>query len=86
MSAQQWLDSSIEPLKIMAFLDPPYQSDEFSKIIRKLALSNIILNGSLVISETDSKIMLNWPSQFELFFTRKYGRTKIEIAEKLEMA
>jgi hypothetical protein len=46
----------------------------------------MILNGSLVIAETDSKIMLNWPSQFELFFSRKYGRTRIEIAEKLEMA
>jgi len=86
MSAQQWLDSSIEPAKIMVFLDPPYQSDELSRIIPKLALSNIILNGSLVIAETDSRIMLNWPSQFELFFSRKYGRTRIEIAEKLEMA
>ena len=86
MSALQWLDSPLDPSKIMVFLDPPYQSDELSKIIPKLALSNIILNGSLVIAETDSKIMLNWPSQFELFFSRKYGRTKIEIAEKLEMA
>jgi len=86
ISAQRWLDSSIEPAKIMVFLDPPYQSDELSRIIPKLALSNIILNGSLVIAETDSRIMLNWPSQFEMFFSRKYGRTRIEIAEKLEMA
>ena len=86
MSALQWLDSSIEPAKIMVFLDPPYQSDELRKIIPRLALSNIILNGSLVIAETDSKITLNWPSQFNLFFSRKYGRSKIEIAEKLEMA
>ena len=86
MSALQWLDSSVERAKTMVFLDPPYQSDESRKIIPRLALSNIILNGSLVIVETDSKITLNWPSQFNLFFSRKYGRSKIEIAEKLEMA
>ncbi len=86
MSALQWLDSSIKPAKIMVFLDPPYQSDELSKIIPKLALSKIILTGSLAIAEADSKFMLNWPSQFEVFFSRNYGRSKIEIAEKLEMA
>ena len=86
MSALQWLDSSLEPSKIMVFLDPPYQSDELSKIIPKLALSENILKRSVVIAETDSKIKLNWPSQFNLFFSRKYGRSKIEIAEKLEMA
>ena len=86
MSALQWLDSSLEPSKIMVFLDPPYQSEELSKIIPKLALSKNILTRSVVIAETDSKITLNWPSQFILFFSRKYGRSKIEIAEKLEMA
>ena len=86
MSALQWLDSSLEPSKIMVFLDPPYQSDELGKIIPKLALSKKILTRSVVIAETDSKITLNWPSQFILFFSRKYGRSKIEIAEKLEMA
>ena len=70
----------------MVFLDPPYQSNELSKIIPKLALSENILKRSVVIAETDSKITLNWPSQFNLFFLRKYGRSKIEIAEKLEMA
>ena len=86
MSALRWLDSLLELSKIMVFLDPPYQSDELSKIIPQLALSKNILTRSVVITETDSKIMLNWPSQFELFFSRKYGRSKIEIAEKLEMA
>ena len=86
ISALQWLDSSLEPSKIMVFLDPPYQSDELSKIIQELALSKKILTKSVVIAETDSKITLNWPSQFILFFSRKYGRSKIEIAEKLEMA
>ena len=86
MSALQWLDSSVDPAKTMVFLDPPYQSDELSKIIPKLALSENILKRSVVIAETDSKITLNWPSQFNLFFSRKYGRSKIEIAEKLEIA
>ena len=86
LSALQWLDSSFEPSKTMVFLDPPYQSDELSKIIPKLALSKNILTESVVIAETDSKIMLNWPSQFNLFFSRKYGRSKIDIVEKLEMA
>ena len=86
MSALQWLDSLFEPSKILVFLDPPYQSDELSKIIPKLALSKNILTRSVVITETNSKITLNWPSQFILFFSRKYGRSKIEIAEKMEMA
>ena len=86
ISALHWLDSSSERSQVMAFLDPPYQSDELSKIIPKLALSKNILTRSVVIAETDSKIMLNWPSQFNLFFSRKYGRSKIDIVEKLEMA
>ena len=86
LSALQWLDSLFEPSKILVFLDPPYQSDELSKIIPKLALSKVILIESLVIVETDSKVMLHWPSQFELFFSRNYGHSKIEIAEKLELA
>ena len=86
MSALRWLDSLFEPSRIMVFLDPPYQSDELSKIIPKLALSKNILTRSVVIAETYSNITLNWPSQFDLFFSRKYGRSKIEIAEKMEMA
>ena len=85
IDASKWLDSQKHPSKMMVFLDPPYKSDELRKIIPKLALSKIILIGSLVIVETDSKVMLHWPSQFELFFSRNYGRSKIEIAEKFEM-
>ena len=86
IDALKWLDSLRQPSKMMVFLDPPYKSDELRKIIPKLALSKVILIGSLVIVETDSKVMLHWPSQFELFFSRNYGRSKIEIAEKFEMA
>ena len=53
--------------------------------IKKRDKGAIILIGSLVIVETDSKVMLHWPSQFEMFFSRNYGRSKIEIAEKFEM-
>ena len=86
MDALKWLDSLKQPSKMMVFLDPPYKSDELRKIIPELALSKVILIGSLVIVETDSKVMLHWPSQFELFFSRNYGCSKIEIAEKFEMA
>jgi 16S rRNA G966 N2-methylase RsmD len=68
---------------MISFLDPPYKSDELCKIIPNLASSKIISTGSLVVVETDSKVMLNWPKQFKLFFSRNYGRSKIEISEKV---
>jgi 16S rRNA (guanine966-N2)-methyltransferase len=86
MKALQWLDNYSNPAKILVFLDPPYQSEELSKIIPKLANSKNILIESLVIVETDSKVLLNWPSQFELVVSKNYGHSKIEIAEKLEIA
>ena len=83
MNAIQWLNSLNEPVKMISFLDPPYKSDELCKIIPNLASSKIISTGSLVVVETDSKVMLNWPKQFKLFFSRNYGRSKIEISEKV---
>lgn len=65
------------------FFDPPYHSGILKKAVQEISLSNIFLDGSIIIVEHDAKEIIDIDIN-ELIMTRqqKYGTTLLSFYEK----
>ena len=61
----------------LVFIDPPYKTTPFEKILFNINKSKILSNNAIIIIECSHHSDINIPSFFSCFNERKYGKTKI---------
>ncbi len=66
----------------LLFLDPPYRinKSEVRQVVERLAATNALSPGALVVWEHATGEPPEWPPGFESLGPRRYGDTTIEIA------
>ena len=66
----------------ITFLDPPFYGDEYSQILKKLALLSNINTGSIIVVESLNSRKIDFPSSFKLLKRRSYGYVSLDILQK----
>ncbi len=61
----------------IVFIDPPYKTNNFEKILTNINESKILSSNAIIILECSIKSKINIPSFFYCFDKRKYGKTII---------
>ena len=65
------------------FLDPPYASDIYGKILKEITKRNLLTPSGLIVVEADKVLTPPFDySPFELFREKNYGRVKILIMKE----
>ena len=81
--AARWISRFADPeQQCLAFLDPPFSSNEYNLILKKLALSPAIRTGSLIVVESNQKRKIFFPENMELLKHRHYGSVSLNILRK----
>ena len=70
----------------LVFLDPPYGSHLVAGLIEKLARSERLASGALIVLETGKDSTIRPCSPLILVETRTYGDTKISIFKKEDLS
>jgi 16S rRNA (guanine966-N2)-methyltransferase len=64
----------------LIFIDPPYGKDLILSVLSKLSRKEILKPSTVVVTESSKTDLLpSMIGQFQLYDTRLYGETKIEI-------
>ena len=61
----------------LVFIDPPYAINPFEKLLIKIDKSKILSNCAILILEHSISLEFSIPSNFKIFKTKKYKKTKI---------
>ena len=65
----------------LIFLDPPFGSTDFDRLLRVVADSPKLAPGSLITLEHPTEIDIQMPREFAVLVERAYGRSNIVIME-----
>ena len=61
----------------LIFLDPPYKEKNIFELINNIIKANILKKNGIIIIHRNKKSKDNYPSNFKILDTRKYGISKI---------
>ena len=69
-------------LKCVAFLDPPFTSNEYNPILEKISILSVVKKGSFIVvqSHKDRKILI--PKNLGILKHRLYGSVMLHILQK----
>ena len=59
------------------YLDPPYQSNLYEKVLEQIFASDFIKKNTLIICEHSKSKIINASSSWKIKDTRLYGQTKL---------
>ena len=61
----------------LIFLDPPFKTLNIDRLISEIKKSNILKDKGLIILHRHKKNKDNFPNNFNVFFEKTYGLSKI---------
>ena len=61
----------------LIFLDPPYKEKNIFELINSIIKANILKKNGIIIIHRNKKSKDNYPNNFKILDTRKYGISKI---------
>lgn len=65
------------------FIDPPYDSDLYGKVLEKIELFDILNDGGIIICESRKEYVFDFPFQYlEIGRTYQYGKIKLTMIHK----
>lgn len=64
------------------FLDPPYKTDKIEKSIKLIEENNLLLDGGMIVCESDQLEKIIYPSNYYEIKNKKYGDKYIVILKK----
>ena len=68
--------------KCVAFLDPPFTSDEYNPILEKLSLLSTVKKGSFIVVQSSKIKKIIIPKNLEIIKQRLYGSIMLKILQK----
>ncbi|MCH2287532.1 MAG: 16S rRNA (guanine(966)-N(2))-methyltransferase RsmD [SAR324 cluster bacterium] len=81
--AARWISRFADPgQQCLAFLDPPFSSNEYNLILEKLGLTPAIRTGSLIVVESNQTREILFPENMDLLKHRRYGTVSLDILRK----
>ena len=82
--AESWIPNFADSERpCLIFLDPPFSSDEYDLILKKLAILPAIRTGSLIVVESPSTREIMFAENMELLKNRRYGSITLDILRKI---
>ena len=63
----------------VVFIDPPYDTNPFNKILKNLLKNNLINKKTILVIESKKNTNLKLPLELKLIDKRMYGHTKISF-------
>ena len=66
----------------LVFIDPPYDTNPFEKVLEKIYAANILTKKAIIILESSKNIKINVPVYYDCFDNRIYKKTKIFFLKK----
>jgi 16S rRNA G966 N2-methylase RsmD len=71
----------------LVFADPPYDvaDTEITQMLTALGDGGWVRSGTVVVVERPSGASLSWPDGWRAWPTRRYGDTRLELAERTDL-
>jgi 16S rRNA (guanine966-N2)-methyltransferase len=67
----------------MVFLDPPYAMTEaYARVLELLARAGLLTEDAVIVSERQKDADVKYPAGFEVFDTRRYGDTAVDMLRR----
>ena len=81
--ALQWITHfSDSEFKCVAFLDPPFSSNEYDSILKKISILSVIKKGSFIVVQSAKSRKIFIPKNLEILKHRNYGSVMLHILQK----
>jgi len=81
--ASKWIPHFFNnELRCVAFLDPPFSSDEYTPILEKLSVTSAVKKGSIIVIQSPQYKKIIFPKNLEILKHRRYGSVMLHILEK----
>ncbi|MBF0287357.1 MAG: 16S rRNA (guanine(966)-N(2))-methyltransferase RsmD [SAR324 cluster bacterium] len=82
-TASRWLNqASINEALYLIFIDPPYQSQEYEKILSRISEIPEILQNSMMVVESPIAHQFSLQNNLERIQSKQYGQTKLDFLVK----
>ncbi len=66
----------------IVFLDPPYASNMYKKILEEISVNNILSDDGLIVTEWDFSSKPDFGDFFEILKEKKYGRVGVSVLKR----
>ena len=81
--ALQWISHFFDSeFKCVAFLDPPFSSNEYNPILEKISILSVVKKGSFVVVQSPKSRKILIPKNLEILKHRPYGSVMLHILQK----
>ena len=81
--ALQWISHFFDSeFKCVAFLDPPFSSNEYDPILEKISILSVVRKGSFIVVQSPKSRKINIPKNLEIIKHRCYGSVMLHILQK----
>ena len=81
--ALQWIPHFFDSeFKCVAFLDPPFSSNEYDPILEKISILSVVKKGSFIVVQSPKSRKINIPKNLEIIKHRRYGSVMLHILQK----
>jgi len=81
--ALQWISHFFDSeFKCVAFLDPPFSSNEYDPILEKISILSVVKKGSFIVVQSPKSRKINIPKNLEIIKHRRYGSVMLHILQK----
>ena len=79
----KWISNFLDPeIKCVAFLDPPFSSNEYDTILKRLSILSSVKKGSFIVVQSPQSRKILIPKNLEILKQRHYGSVMIYILKK----
>ena len=68
---------NVDKKSSIVFIDTPYITNPFNKLLINLIESKIVINNAIIVLETSKNNSIQISSDYLIFKERSYGKTKI---------